>query len=86
MFTRIKFTSTSENSKISDFEGILKMGRFGGLPWAKKLRQWLKLYFSSQRATYPKIRRATRRPENYCIFAHKYCTIIKLCCTCCRFM
>jgi len=31
------------------------------------------LFYSSQRATYPKIRRATRRPENYCIFALKYC-------------
>jgi len=44
--------------KKTDFGGDL------GVPWAKKLRQLLKLYFSSQRATYPKIRRATRRPEN----------------------
>jgi len=28
-----------KNSKISDFGGIPKMGRFGGFPWAKKLRQ-----------------------------------------------
>jgi len=50
------------------------MGQFGGFPWAKKLRQWLKFYFSFQRATYPKIRRAARRSENYSIFALKYST------------
>jgi len=33
-------------------------------------------YSNSQTATYPKIIRATCRPENCGIFAFKYCTII----------
>jgi len=41
-----------------------KWGDLGSFPWSKKLRQWLKFYLCFQRTTYPKIRRATRRPDN----------------------
>jgi len=75
--TKTYINNMRKNSKISDFGDIPKMGKFVGFLWAKKFRQWLKLYFSSIRATHPKIRRAIRRPENYSIFALKYCTIEK---------